>query len=279
MEQLIRVAIAAAAVLVGSLVWRLTRDKIGAFAAGLLSTAAGLLVGAVIFLSGYVGQFILIRVSDDYAWSMIQKSMEVSGLDLRLLFEVDQRIEPEFRREAIALSRKYTGNRKALSDASDEVGRAIYRKYIGQRAPHGSPASVTEWGRAYLALLEKLAATSKPACGEFSLGRSAGVTRMLSHLRPEVNRMIVAAVSAYKTGDARNPVPTESAMEAVWIEMYTGAGTPFTAQDLDDLDKIETLPHPRACDLTVAVFRRAVVLSPEHRVMFFRWMLYDSFKD
>ncbi|HEX2888443.1 hypothetical protein [Vineibacter terrae] len=278
MVQLIHIAAPVAAVLVGGLVWRLTRGKLGTVAAGLLSAAAGLVVGGVVAVSGYVSHVIHFRVSDDYAWSTMQKGVERSGLDLRPLFEVDQRIEQEFRREALALSRRYGGSSKAFRDAADETGQAIYRKYIGQKAPHGSPASVTEWGRAYLVLLEKLATISKPACGRFALGQRASVANLLPQIRSEANRMIVAAVSAYKTGDMRNPVPTESAMGPIWKEMYVGADTPFTNQDLSDLDKIETLPHPRVCDLTLAALRRAFTLSPEHRVMYFRWMLYDSFQ-
>lgn len=90
---------------------------------------------------------------------------------------------------------------------------------------------------------------------------------------PEINRLIAAAASAYRTGDPRKPVPAESAMAPIGQELFWGVGSPFPDQDVSDPADVEKQPPLRACDLTVLFLRRISTLPPPRQVMVYRTCL------
>ena len=110
------------------------------------------------------------------------------------------------------------------------------------------------------------------------MGRTAEAGKFMPQSGPEMNRLIIAAVAAYKTSDPSNRVPGEKDLEIVWAEIFLGAGAPFTTADLDAFEKIEVLPHPQVCDLMIALLRRVFTLKTEHRVLIIRWLLFEATK-
>ncbi|HKU97771.1 MAG TPA: hypothetical protein VJR58_20950 [Vineibacter sp.] len=275
MEELILIATPIAAVLAAGFVWNKTRQRLGNVPAGLLSLVAAAVVGSAIALSGHFARIALTHASDDYAWDQIRAGLQKADVGIAAFFEADPVLEQAFRQGIVPLYRQYRNDPDRLRAASEQFGASLFRTIIAPKAMHGSAESVLEWGQAQTAYLKELAAISKQYCGEVAIGSNASLAKIGKRIAPALNRVLAATVSAYKSSDPKNLMPTDSDMEPVWKEVFLGAGTPFTPDDVAAFEQIMTIPAERACDLTLAFMARVLALPAGERTMTLRWVLRE----
>jgi hypothetical protein len=268
----------AAAVLVGAIVWAVARKQLGHVAAAGVALIGAVVAGALATASRPLVDRVMIQISDDYAWHALSAGIDKTGFNIRLLFEVDPAIEQEFKREAVALVRRYGNDPEQISRAAEKLGFELYRKYIGPKAPYGSPDSVLEWGRSQLALLETVAGISKDDCGDVAIGRTAVLGRLGQRIAPVLNRAIAASIAAYKSSDPATKLATEQELEPIWQRIFTGPGTPFTQDDIQAFTRIDKIPRPRACDLTITFLKQILALSRDEAVRTLRAVLVEAGK-
>lgn len=275
LDELILVATPITAAIAAGFVWNKTRHRVGNLPAGLLSLVAAAVVGSAIALSGHFARLALTHASDDYAWDEIRAGLQKADVGVAQFFEADPVLEQAFRQGMVPLYRQHRNDPDRLRSASEQFGASLFRTIIAPKAMHGSAESVLEWGQAQTAYLKELASISKQYCGEVAIGNNASFAKIRKRVAPALNRVLAATVSAYKSSDPKNLMPTDNEMEPIWTEVFFGAGTPFSQEDVAAFEQIMTISAERACDLTLAFMAQVLALPAGERTMTLRWVLRE----
>lgn len=259
----------------GGLVGLLTRRR-GKTASGIaMAVAAVAAFGAVTLARPAIERMLN---TDEQTWTTLVAEMEKTGFDLRLMFSTDPRLEEEFKREVMVIVRQHRNDPERVARAAERMGLDLYRKYIGPKAPYGSAESIVEWGRAQLGLLEAVAAISRDNCGDVALGRTAVLGALGKRIAPATNRVIAAAVAAYKSSNPANAPPSAQEMEPVWKAIFLGPDTPFTEADVNAFAAIETIPRAEACGLTITFMKRILALPEAQTIGTLRAIMAEAAK-
>lgn len=240
----------------------------------LLGFAAALVAGGAFALARPHVQQIAFERDDDYAWSMIHKTMTGQYPALMDVFALDPTIEAGLRTGLLPILREHQSNLKdpAMLDAAMKAIMTVYRTKVTPVAQFGSDETVAAWGSTTVPVLQAFKRVSDEACGDYAM---TGVNRSSPNaaLDAALSSAQRAMVAAYKSSNEANKLPLPEELGDAYEKARTLAQPPFDDADMSSFRDLKSQPKARQCDLMLRLFTAIDRLPLKEKAAIYRTIM------
>lgn len=243
----------------------------------LLGFIAMLVVGGAFAAARPHVQQIAFERDDDYAWSMVAKTMTGQYPALMDVFALDPTIEAGLRTGLLPILREHQSNLKdpAVLDAAMKAVLTVYRTKVTPLAMHGSDETVAAWGETTVPVLQAFKRVSDEACADYAM-TGANRSSPNAAIDAALSSAQRAMVAAYKSSNEANKLPLAEELGDAYEKARSLAQPPFDDADMSSFRDLKSLPKARQCDLMLRLFAAIDRLPLKEKAAIYRTIMANG---